>query len=176
MSDTEPQLDKAVKRGTRPGRFVVRHRLDWLAVGFGSGLSPVAPGTFGTLLAIPLYAALAQLNFFGFMLATLLVCLVGIPICGLAAKRAGVHDHPAIVWDEFAGYLVTMALPTYWFGFSWHYVLPGFLLFRLFDILKPFPIKWLDQHVKGGFGIMIDDLLAGVFASVCLWALMWLLL
>lgn len=172
----EPSSDKKTNSHKRRQRFVVRHRLDWLAVGFGSGLAPVAPGTFGTLAAIPLYAVLIQLPWLFFLLATLLVCVVGIPICGLAAKRAGVHDHPAIVWDEFAGYLITMAIPGFFYAFSWHYVLPGFILFRLFDILKPFPIRWLDQHVKGGFGIMIDDILAGCFAGLVLLLLLVLLL
>ena len=86
--------------------------------------------------------------------------LCGIWICGAASLRLGVHDHPGIVWDEFAGFLITMtAVPM-----SWQTVLAGFLLFRFFDILKPWPIGWLDKKVAGGFGIMLDDIVAGAMA------------
>lgn len=86
--------------------------------------------------------------------------IVGIAICDISAKRMGVHDHPGIVWDEFVGYWITMFLAPA----GWMWIIIGFVLFRIFDILKPWPIRWLDRHVGGGFGIMIDDVLAGLFA------------
>ncbi len=136
----------------------------FLAFGFGSGLAARAPGTFGTLAAIPLYWLLVQGMSWIYITATLLVCLAGIGICGTAAKRLGVHDHSGIVWDEIAGYLITMA----WTPFSWQAVITGFLLFRFFDILKPWPISYIDTFVEGGLGIMLDDVLAGLAAAAVL--------
>ena len=135
-----------------------------LAFGFGSGLAPVAPGTFGTLAAVPLYLAMAQLPLAAYLAVLGGVILGGVWICGRASRDLGVHDHGGIVWDEFAGFLVTMtAAPA-----GWPWVVAGFLLFRLFDILKPWPIGWLDRRVKGGLGIMLDDLLAGLYGWVVL--------
>jgi phosphatidylglycerophosphatase A len=143
-----------------PLRFRLAHPVNFLALGFGSGLMPWMPGTFGTVAAIPVYLLVAQLPLTAYLALTLALFLVGIYLCGSAARAAGVHDHPAIVWDEIVGFLITMiAIPP-----SWHAVLAGFLLFRLFDILKPWPIRLLDRYVKGGFGIMIDDVVAGLFA------------
>ncbi len=145
----------------------------WLAFGFGSGLSPRAPGTAGTLVAVPLvWAALVLLPAWGFVLLTLAVSLVGVPICGSASRRLGVHDHGGIVWDEFAGLFVTalpLALLPPFAVPLWLQLLLAFGWFRLFDVLKPWPIRWLDQQVHGGLGIMLDDLLAGVFAALALW-------
>jgi len=142
----------------------LRQPLHLLAFGFGSGLSPWAPGTMGTLVAVPLYLVLSLLPLWGYLAATAVVALVGIGICGWSAARLGVHDHPGIVWDEIAGYLVTMILAPA--GLPW--IVAGFVLFRLFDILKPWPIGWLDRRVGGGLGIMLDDLVAGFFAFCCL--------
>jgi len=135
-----------------------------LAFGFGTGCSPKAPGTVGTMLAVALYLPLAYLPLGVYLSITALVMLAGVAICGIAARDLGTHDHPGIVWDEIAGYLVTMiAVPT-----GWAWVLAGFVLFRLFDIWKPWPIGWLDRRVSGGLGIMLDDLAAGVVALICL--------
>lgn len=154
----------------QPG-FRLANPVHFLALGFGSGLMPKMPGTFGTLAAIPVYLLVAQLPLLPYLLLTLLLFLLGIYLCGAAARAAGVHDHPAIVWDEIVGFLITMiALQP-----SWHALLAGFLLFRLFDILKPWPIKLLDRYVEGGFGIMIDDAVAGLFALLSLHVLYWLL-
>ncbi len=136
----------------------------FLALGFGSGLAAKAPGTFGTLAAFPLYYLMMDLPLLTFVLITLVITVVGFWICDKAANDMQVHDHGAIVWDEVAGMLITLiAAPV-----SWTAVIVGFALFRFFDILKPWPIKLLDRHVKGGFGIMIDDVLAGIFAAICL--------
>ncbi len=143
-----------------PTKLVFTNPIHFLAVGFGSGLAPKAPGTFGTLAAVPLYLALAQLEPTVYALVCAVVCLLGVGICGYTAKALNTHDHPGIVWDEFAGFLITMlAVPLTPIN-----LILGFILFRLFDILKPWPISWLDKRVSGGLGIMIDDIVAGVFA------------
>ena len=143
---------------------LLRHPLDLLALGFGSGLLPRAPGTAGTIVAIPLYLVMQSLALTVYVPLVAVLFLLGIPICAHTAKRLGVHDHPGIVWDEIVGYLVTMTFaPT-----GWLWVLAGFLLFRFFDVLKPWPIRWLDRRVGGGFGIMVDDLLAGIAAAAVL--------
>ena len=135
-----------------------------LAFGFGSGLSRFVPGTCGTLAAIPFYLVLAQLPLAAYLLIVLLTCALGARLCSYAANKLGVHDHGGIVWDEFVGFWITMiAIPL-----SWQWVLAGFVLFRIFDMVKPWPINWLDKHVHGGVGIMLDDIVAGLLALACL--------
>ncbi len=144
-----------------------RHPLHVLALGFGAGAVPVAPGTFGTLAAIPLYLLMTRLDLTYYIAAVVLLFGIGVWACDKTGRQLGIHDHPAIVWDEVVGYLITMiAVPL-----SWYWLLAGFLLFRLFDIWKPFPIRLLDQRVGGGFGVMVDDLVAGVYAWLTLWGL-----
>lgn len=142
--------------------FNLASPIQFLALGFGSGLAPKAPGTFGTLAAIPLYLLLMNLTTLYYAVATVLICIAGVYICGKAAAEVGVHDHPAIVWDEIAGFLITMFMVP----FSVQSLVVGFLLFRFFDILKPWPISIADKKLKGGFGIMFDDILAGLFALI----------
>ena len=138
-----------------------------LAFGFGSGLAPKAPGTFGTLAAVPLYLALQPLSLASYLAIVVAASLIGITICERTSRDLGVHDHPGIVWDEFCGFWITMiAAPA-----GWTWIVLGFALFRLFDIWKPWPIKLADQHVQGGLGIMLDDLIAGVFAFLFLQAI-----
>lgn len=145
-------------------RKVLTNPVHFLAFGFGSGLAPFAPGTFGTLAAIPLYLLMTSLSPPLYLLIVAIVSIVGVWICGKSSEILGVHDHSGIVWDEFAGYFITMiAAPA-----GWIWIIIGFILFRLFDIWKPWPISVLDKQVHGGFGIMIDDILAGVFALICL--------
>ena len=136
----------------------------FLAFGFGSGLVRKMPGTIGTLAAVPVYLIFMQSNIWVYSALTVLVSVSGIWICGAAAKLLGEHDFGGIVWDEIAGFLITMWLVPY----SWYTLLLGFVLFRFFDILKPWPIKWIDQKVEGGLGIMLDDVLAGIFAGLIL--------
>ncbi|MCE2573687.1 phosphatidylglycerophosphatase A family protein [Motilimonas eburnea] len=138
--------------------------LHFLAVGLGSGLAPKAPGTFGTLAAIPLYLLLLPLSSAGYLGVLLVATLFGFWCCHQTSKDMGVHDHKAIVWDEFVGFWITMfAAPA-----GWVWIIAGFVLFRLFDVLKPWPISWLDKHLHGGIGIMMDDVLAGLAAFACL--------
>lgn len=147
----------------QPSR-IFRSPANFFAFGFGSGLSPVVPGTVGTLAAVPVYLLLAGLPVWAYLGVLLLASLVGIYLCETAAKNFGVHDHPGIVWDEFVGYWITMFLAP----FHWKWMLLGFVLFRIFDMWKPWPISLADKHVHGGFGIMLDDIIAGVAAWGCL--------
>lgn len=136
----------------------------FLALGFGSGLLPKAPGTFGTLAAIPVYIAISSLSIGWYVAIVVLLSVAGVAICEYTSRQLRVHDHPGIVFDEIAGYLLTMtAIP---YGIGW--MLAGFVAFRFFDIIKPWPISWLDKHVHGGLGIMLDDLLAGIMAWIVL--------
>ncbi len=145
-------------------RTVLTNPIHFVAFGFGSGLTPFAPGTAGTIAAIPLYLLLEQLSLPFYLVVVVLAFLFGIWVCGRAGDDLGVHDHGGIVWDEFVGFWVTMvAAPA-----GWQWVAAGFLLFRLFDIWKPWPISWADQKVSGGFGVMLDDLIAGGYALAVL--------
>lgn len=138
--------------------------LHLLALGFGSGLSPIMPGTMGTLAAIPFYLLIAGLPLWLYGVLLLVGFVAGIKICNAATAAIGRHDHGAIVWDEFIGFGVTMvAAPA-----GWQWLATGFVLFRFFDMVKPWPIGWFDRRVHGGFGIMLDDVIAGLFALACL--------
>ena len=138
----------------------LKNIIHFLALGFGSGLSPKAPGTVGTLVAIPLYFLLSYLSAGHYIFMVLVMGIAGIYICDITAKDFGVEDDPHIVWDEMVGYLLTMFLAPS----GWQWILLGFVLFRFFDILKPWPISVCDRVVKGGLGIMVDDILAGAGA------------
>jgi phosphatidylglycerophosphatase A len=141
----------------------LRDPVQFLAFGFGSGLSPRAPGTAGTLAALPLYLALAQLPLWAYSAIVLLAALAGIWLCERSSRALDVHDHPGIVWDEFVGLWIALwAVPV-----EPLWVVLGFLAFRFFDIAKPWPVGWLDKNTRGGFGIMIDDIVAGVMACIC---------
>jgi phosphatidylglycerophosphatase A len=136
-----------------------------LSLGFGSGLLPWAPGTFGTLVAIPLYFLLVQYtNVQVYLIVCSSALVLGFYLCEFTTRALGVQDHPAIVWDEIVGFLITMLF----IGPSLISVTLGFFLFRLFDILKPWPISVIDSRIKGGIGVMLDDVIAGVFALVCM--------
>ena len=136
----------------------------FLAMGLGSGLSPKAPGTAGTLLTVPLVYFLQQQTLLVYALVTLFVLLTGSWVCGYAAKKLQVHDHSGIVYDEVAGFLITMFMMPQ----SWTLMFIGFILFRFFDAVKPWPISWIDKNIHGGFGIMFDDVVAGVISLLCL--------
>ena len=143
---------------------VKRRGLYYCAIGFGAGRLPIMPGTYGTLVGMMFYLPLALLPLPVYLLLTLGAIVVGIPICRYGAEQLGCHDHPGIVWDEIAGFLVAMiAVPL-----SLSFILAGFVLFRLFDIVKPWPICWLDRKVPGGIGMMLDDILAGAATCGCL--------
>ena len=148
---------------------VLTSPVHFLAFGLGSGLAPKAPGTFGTLAAVPFYWLLAMLPLWAYGLAVVMAAIAGVWICGESSRRLGVHDHGGIVWDEFVGlWIALFATPQ-----GWLWLIVGFALFRLFDIWKPWPIRMADRQVSGGFGIMLDDILAGLYALASLQLLAW---
>ncbi|MDD3650293.1 phosphatidylglycerophosphatase A [Immundisolibacter sp.] len=157
-------MTTSAERPRRPTAALLRDPACALALGFGAGLAPRAPGTCGALLGLPLAAALTRLPVAMAVLVLGLLSVLGVWCCARAGQRLGVSDHPAIVWDEVIGMaLALLAVPFGW----WQYLL-GFALFRLFDILKPWPVGALDRQVGGGLGVMLDDLAAGVLAGVTL--------
>lgn len=141
----------------------------FIAFGFGSGLLPKAPGTWGTLAAIPLYLLLVNTTWYFYLMTTIAAFLVGVFVSNNVSNALGKHDYQGIVWDEVVGYLLTMFLAPP--GLIW--ILVGFILFRIFDIWKPQPIRWVDARVQGGLGIMLDDALAAVFAWIIMQLLVW---
>ena len=145
-------------------RFLFAHPAHFIALGFGSGLAPFAPGTFGTLVAIPPYVCMAHLPAWIYAVIVFGAFAFGVRVCETVSRDLGARDHGGIVFDEFVGYWTTMfLLPA-----TWSWLLAGFAVFRLFDIWKPGPIGWCDRHVEGGFGIMLDDILAGTCACLVL--------
>lgn len=142
-----------------------RNPVHFLAFGLGSGAAPWAPGTVGTAAAVIPYLLwiqfLSPVWFIGLLLVTF---IIGVWLCERTSDDLGVHDHSGIVWDEFVGYWLTMFLAPQ----GWEWALVGFVLFRFFDVLKPWPVKWADRRVAGGFGIMVDDVLAGIYAWLCM--------
>ena len=142
-----------------------------LALGFVAGCVPKMPGTVGTLVGILFYLPMVYLSWPVYIGVTIVLFLLGVWLCEVTANHLGVHDHGGIVWDEIVGFLITMtAVPP-----DWRFVLLGFVLFRLFDIWKPWPINWLDRKVSGGLGIMLDDLVAGIYALIILQITIYLL-
>ncbi len=152
-------------------RISLKNPWHLLATGFGSGLSPIVPGTMGTLASLPFYLLLAHLSLPLYGLVVIASCVIGVKICQVTSDDMGVHDHGSIVWDEFAGMWITMlVVPMFGLAvFDWKWLATGFVLFRFFDMVKPWPIGWLDKRVHGGLGIMIDDIVAGVMAGVALY-------
>lgn len=150
---------------TSPDRgFLFAHPAHFIALGFGAGLAPRAPGTLGTLVALPLHFLIADLPTPAYWGLLLLGGLLGVWACGRTGRALGVPDHGGIVWDEISAFLLVLHFaPQTWWGYAL-----AFALFRLFDIWKPFPIGWLDARVKGGLGVMLDDVLAAGFTIVCL--------
>ena len=136
----------------------------FLAFGFGSGLSPFAPGTMGTLAAVPFTYLLKSLDGPWFWVSLVVLFLLGIQLCGHVSRQLGVHDHGGIVWDEMVGYWLSVAFVP----LQWHWLLAAFVLFRIFDIFKPWPIRLLDKKLGGGFGIMIDDVAAALLTIMVL--------
>lgn len=164
---------RSTKSAWRPSwKVVLGSPIHFTAFGFGAGLVPKAPGTFGTLVGIPVWLLLAPLPTMQFAAALALLTVFGCWVCGASARRLGVHDYGGIVFDEIVGYVVTCiplrgatghnaAEQTIWLAVA-------FVAFRIFDIWKPRPIGTLDERVHGGVGIMLDDLIAGLYAALSL--------
>lgn len=143
----------------------------FIAFGFGSGAIPVAPGTFGTLLAIPFYLALRYLPNGIYLAVVILIMLGSMWLCSKVSRELKVHDHQGMNIDEFVGYLVTMYAAPH--GIKWIFI--GFILFRLFDILKPQPIRYIDEKFTGGIGMVLDDVVAGIFSFLVMRVLHWMI-
>ena len=158
-----PEPINAGKRTRLPPGFLI-NPVHFLAAGFGAGCVPGMPGTAGTVIGVIIYYPLQGADFRAYLAIVTALVIAGIWICGKTAAALGVHDHSAIVWDEITGYLVTMFMAPA----GWAWIIAGFILFRLFDILKPWPVSWADRQVKGGTGIMLDDIIAGIFGLVTL--------
>jgi phosphatidylglycerophosphatase A len=153
-----------VNPGVVSHRSVWRNPIHFIAFGFGSGTLPLMPGTWGTVVGVLIYLLLSPFSLWVYGVLTLILIVFGVWVCGVTAKDLGVHDYSGIVWDEVVGYLLTMlGAPK-----GWGWVVLGFVLFRVFDIWKPWPIRWVDEKVMGGLGIVLDDLVAAVYALIVL--------
>lgn len=150
--------------------FLIQHPAHFLALGFGTGLSPKAPGTVGTLIGLPMYYLIRGQSINLQLITIAAAFMIGIYLCDKTGKALGVADHGGIVWDEIVAMMLVLTITP--FSLLWWVV--AFVLFRLFDIWKPFPIRQCDAKLKGGFGVMFDDLLAAVYAMLILKALLWI--
>ena len=155
LIEADPEVRRAALR-TLPGFF---------AFGFGSGLSRFAPGTMGTLAAIPFAILLKNLPAAWFWILLCFLFLVGVYLCDVSSRRLGQHDPGGIVWDEMVAYWLTVAF----IPFSWPWWALAFVLFRTFDIIKPWPIRWVENRFGGGLGIMLDDIVAALYAMLVLY-------
>jgi phosphatidylglycerophosphatase A len=156
---------------TQPSlKLLLSHPAHFCALGFGTGLAKKAPGTLGTLVGLPMFWLISGLDFYSQLAVIFALFLVGIYFCDKTGKALGVSDHGGIVWDEIVAIMLVLTVTHY----QWQWWLAAFLLFRLFDIWKPAPIRQCDAKVKGGFGVMLDDLLAAVYTIISLKILLWL--
>lgn len=148
----------------------IRKPVHFLAFGFGIGRLPKAPGTFGTLVGIPVYLLLQPLSPLLYGSVVLALFVFGVWLCQETERDLGVHDHPGIVWDEIVGYQITMFMAPA----GWIWIFAGFILFRIFDIWKPFPIRQIERRIQGGLGNMLDDALAGLYSLAALQGMVYL--
>lgn len=154
-------------------KFLLKNPSHFIALGFGTGLSKKAPGTIGTLVSIPLYLFIFSYSFFIQMLIALLFAVGGIFVCDQTAQALKMKDPSAIVWDEISAFFLMLVIvqPT----LHIFQIFELFVFFRIFDIWKPFPINFIDKHMKGGLGIMLDDYVAGFFALITYFSIQWLI-
>jgi phosphatidylglycerophosphatase A len=152
-------------------RALLRHPAGWVASGFGSGLSPVAPGTAGSLAAILPWLALRELPLPYYALVIVAAFALGVWACDWVVRALQIADPGVAVWDEFVGLWIAL-VPLLWWPMPPWWVAAGFILFRLFDIWKPWPVSWADRNVGGGLGVMLDDAIAGVYAAIVFVALL----
>ncbi|QTS83689.1 phosphatidylglycerophosphatase A family protein [Coxiella endosymbiont of Amblyomma nuttalli] len=145
-------------------RSIWRSPLEFIACGFGIGAIPWVPGTFGTLVGVILYLLLSRLSLLIYCVVTLFLFILGVIISDITNQRFNTSDHSAVVWDEIVGFLIVMiAIPK-----TGYFILAGFFLFRIFDIWKPWPIQLLEKNLKGGLGVMIDDVIAALYTWIVL--------
>ncbi len=145
-------------------KSLIKRPACFLAYGFGAGLAPKAPGTFGTIVALPIYWLIQNWSLTAYVALVLVMFIAGIWLCQKASDWLKQHDASGIVWDEIVGYLVAMTLAPS----GWQWMLVGFVLFRFFDILKPWPVSLADRKLHGGLGVMLDDVVAGLYAAIFL--------
>lgn len=149
------QLDRAP-------RSIFTNPIHFIACGFGIGIMPIIPGTFGTLMSLPFCLVFSRYSVLMYVLLTLICLAISAWATDVTCRDFGVHDHTATVSDEVSGFLVTMiSIPIHWWT-----LLLAFILFRFFDILKPGPIAWIDQHIHGGLGVVLDDVVAAAFTWI----------
>jgi phosphatidylglycerophosphatase A len=153
----------------KPANRVWQDPVYFIAFGFGTGLMPLMPGTWGTLAAIPLYFLMWDMHWGIYLFIIALAFFLGVSVSDRVSSDLGTHDYKGIVWDEVIGYLLTMFLAPP--GLTW--MVLGFILFRIFDIWKPQPIGLIDRKVHGGLGIMLDDVAAAVPAWLILQSVAW---
>jgi len=154
--------------GVDQRRALLTHPAGWVACGFGSGLSPVAPGTVGSVAALLPWIALRQLPLPYYLVAVVLAFVLGIWACNWAVGSLRIADPGAVVWDEFVGQWIALA-PLLWTpSGDWLWIFIAFILFRIFDIAKPWPVSWADRKVGSGIGVMLDDVIAGIYAAIML--------
>lgn len=152
-------------------KLLVSHPAHFFGLGFGCGLAPKAPGTFGTLAGLPLFWLISELNIETQLAIIGLLFLAGIYVCKKTGQALGVVDHGAIVWDEIVAIMLVLTFTP----LQWQWWVAAFLLFRLFDIWKPYPISYFDAKLKNGFGVMFDDLLAALYSILVLKVIAWLI-
>ena len=153
---------------------LLRHPAGWIATGCGAGFSPVAPGTAGSLAALLPWLALRELPVAYYVVALALAFALGVWACAWVVRTQHVADPACAVWDEFVGQWIALA-PLLWHPAGWIGVAAAFMLFRIFDIAKPWPVSWADRSVEGGLGVMLDDVFAGLYAALALaLALRWM--
>lgn len=160
---------RSYKQLSIPGS-VWRNPWHFVAFGFGSGTVPFAPGTFGTLMAIPFYLALSTFSPLIYLTLVILIFFGASWLCEKVSREISVHDHPGMCIDEFVGFLVTMFYAPQ--GIIW--IIWGVIFFRIFDILKPWPINYMDKNIKGGFGMVLDDVMAGIYSFILLHVISWI--
>ncbi len=159
-----------LKTHDKTPRSIWTNPLHFIAFGFGSGALPYAPGTWGTLASIPLYLLLSLLPNAYYVIAVLIITVASVWLCDKVSRDLNTHDHQGMCIDEFIGFFVTMIyVPR-----EWTWIILGFILFRVFDIWKPQPIRYIDKNVGGGFGMILDDVVAGIFACVLLHLVQWI--
>lgn len=152
----------------QPNYRALQHPVHFFSLGFGSGLLPYAPGTWGTIATLPIYFTLLHVSHITFLLLWFFLTIASVMAAHYSAYIWQTHDHSSIVCDEIVGFLLVLAfiprVPVY--------VVCAFVFFRFFDIVKPWPIAWLDKHIKGGLGIVIDDLVAALYTICVMLAIM----
>ena len=151
-------MDKSAKIEI-PAKMLL-NPVHFFALGFGSGLTPKLPGTAGTLVGVLLFILIPDMSWIAYLVIVVCGFLFGIFCCGYTARILNVHDHNSIVWDEIIGYMITMFMVPK----EWIWILTGFILFRIFDVLKPWPISFIDRRIESGLGIMLDDVIAASFS------------